>query len=115
MNRGSTIFYISIILIILLPNTFGRFVFNLAGSVLLLSIFVPLIIATIGWISWKVLKSKGSKCDSCGTTFFSDSQKCPVCGSQKIKTKSTDHNIYIPASNATIDIEVEETADENLL
>ncbi len=111
MNRGSTIFYISIALILLLPNTFGRFVFNLAGSLLLLSIIIPLIVASIGWIGWKVIQSKGNKCNSCGTTFFTDSKTCPLCGSQNIKQKSISNNIDLPASNATIDIEAKEKID----
>ena len=107
MNKGSSVFYILILLILILPNTFGKFIFDLAGSLFLLSIVLPLIVTVLGWIGWKIFKSNVNNCNICGSMFLSGSGECPICGS-KIKEKSINGNQNIPASDVTIDIDAEE-------
>ncbi len=111
MSKSSITFYIAIILIIVLPNTFGRFIFNLAGSLLILSIIIPLVLVSLGWITWKVLQSKASQCSVCGATIFSNTIECPLCGSRSIQKQSKDKGLDIAASDATIDIVVEKKID----
>jgi len=111
MNRLSTFFYISIILILLLPSTFGKFIFDLAGGLFILILGVPFLLAGIVFISWKIIQSKSKHCNSCGTTFFSDKLECPICGSKDLRneSKSIGNNLDIAASDATIDITINES------
>ena len=113
MNRLSIFFYLSILLIILLPSTFGRFIFDLAGGLFILMIAIPIILGGIGLISWKVIQSKSKNCNSCGATFFANTLECPICGSKDLKneSKSIGRNLDIPASDATIDVIVNEKKD----
>mgnify|MGYP001356464986 CR=1 FL=1 len=115
MNKGYIIFYASIFLLLLLPNTFGKFIFNLAGSLLILGILVPIFFSIAAWLGIRVLKSKLIRCSSCGTTFFSSVEKCPACGSTDLKKFLNDENKMedsnIPASDVTIDIIPEENSE----
>ena len=110
MNRRSIIFYASILSLLILPNTtFGKFIFNLAGSLLILGISVPVLIAIIAWLAFREVKSKVITCSSCGSTFFSQIEEvCPICGSKDLqkglKNKPNLKDSNIPASDITIDI-----------
>ena len=111
MNKPSPIIWLAIVLILLVPSAAGRFLLDLAGGLLLFILFLPIIIAGIGWISWQLLKPKFQQCDSCGTTFFNEVNRCPICGTEISTKKDNEANKTIPASSAIIDIVPEEKKD----
>ena len=105
MTKPSPLIWLVIVLVFLLPSTVGRLLLDLAGGLMLLFILIPIILTGIGWIGWKILKSKFKKCDSCGASFINKLDNCPICGCNTIKeNKQTTDSINIPASSATIDI-----------
>ncbi len=106
MNKNSLILPIGLILIILLPNSLGRFLIDLTGSILIFSLVAPILIAGLGWILWKIIQLRTSKCSSCGTTYFGNLQECPLCGVTQFDNQSSDDTV--PASDKTIDVTVEE-------
>ena len=99
MNKASQFLWLAIVLFILLPSAAGRFLLDLAGGIIFLLLLIPTLIAGIGWIGWKLLQPKLSKCESCGATFFNEISTCPLCGEI-----SSNKNKNIPASSVTIDI-----------
>ncbi|KGG16844.1 hypothetical protein EV06_0688 [Prochlorococcus sp. MIT 0602] len=48
-------------------------------------------------------------CKNCGSTYFSNSESCPICGSKETVNGDQYSKANIPASSATIDISAEET------
>ncbi len=111
MNRTPYLLWIIFILIVLLPSTAGRFLLDIAGGLLILSLAVPILLGVIGFIGWKVLQSKLIQCEVCGATTFNSTSQCPICGSElksnnKVQKSSKEENI--PASSATIDINAQE-------
>ncbi|KGG13282.1 MULTISPECIES: hypothetical protein [Prochlorococcus] len=110
MNKSAGLLPIAIILLFLLPTPAGKFLFDLAGSLILLSLFIPILLTIIGWIGWKVIKSRMIQCNSCGTTYPSNLYQCPICGSEQVNEISDNNKeTNSPASSATIDIEAEES------
>ncbi|WP_320663463.1 hypothetical protein [Prochlorococcus sp. MIT 1223] len=107
MNKPSALIWLAIVLFLLLPSAAGKFFLDLAGSLILIFLLVPVVLGGVGWVGWKLLQSKLTKCNSCGTTFLNSASECPICG---IKSDREINNPYnIPASNATIDIKAEDT------
>ncbi len=106
MNRTSSIIPIAIILLILLPTPAGKFLFDLAGGLLLISLFIPIILTIFAWIGWKVIQSRMKKCDNCGASYSISLSQCPICGASTIKEENISN---IPASSATIDVIAEKT------
>tara|TARA_Y100001968_G_scaffold266413_1_gene255925 strand:+ start:25980 stop:26330 length:351 start_codon:yes stop_codon:yes gene_type:complete len=108
MNKISPVIWFFIFLIILLPSAVGRFLLDVAGSLLFLFLLLPIFITGAGWIGWKILQSKMQSCDICGTSFLKDNPQCPVCGAISIQEKNTNSSSRkedsIPASSVTIDI-----------
>ena len=114
MNRASPLLWIIIFFLLLVPTAAGRFLLDLAGGLMILLISIPFIITGIGWISWKIIKSKLTQCSNCGSSFPNNLLQCPICGSNTAENNfSSDSsetiNNSIPASSATIDIKAEES------
>ena len=106
MNKPSSLIWMVIILLVILPTPAGRFIIDLAGGIFLIITIIPLIIGGIGWLTWKRIQSKVQTCEACGSTFINSQMICPVCG---IKIKNTTDILEnIPASAATIDIKSED-------
>ena len=103
MNRNSSLIWFLIICFLILPGSIGRFFLDIAGGLILFISIISLIIAGIGWISWKKIKSNIITCNNCGSNYLINSNQCPLCGSNN----KEEDNINIPASSATIDIKVE--------
>ena len=103
MGRSNLLLWLVLIIILILPGAAGRFFIDLAGGLLLLFFLTPPILAVIGWLGWRTIRSKLIECPNCGTTSFSSSSnKCPICGyNQEINNKNQDSNL---ASSVTIDI-----------
>ena len=119
MSRSSTLLWIALALILLLPSTAGRFLIDLAGGLMLLFLSLPLIIGGIGWIGWRLLKSQITTCNNCGATSFNTSVQCPICGSSLNKDEANTNNVSnqnnlnsIPASSATVDIKAMKSDQE---
>ena len=108
MNKPSPLIWLAIVLVFLLPSAAGRFLLDLAGGLMLLFILIPIILTGIGWIGWKILKSKFQQCDTCGTSFLNDLSTCPICG-ESISNNNEKINQSFPASSATIDITPQDT------
>ena len=105
MNRNSSIFWFLIICFLILPSSIGKFFLDIAGGLILVISIISLIIAGIGWISWKKITSNIIICNNCGSSYFSNSNQCPICGSSNMKEEDNINNI--PASSATIDVKAE--------
>ncbi len=109
MARPSPLIWLILILIFLLPTALGRFLLDVAGSLMLVLLALPFLIAGAGWIGWRILQSRLTKCAVCGASIFTDTAQCPVCGSQVSNDKQSkgigdQSDSSIPASSATIDI-----------
>ena len=85
MTRTSSLIWLTLVLILLLPTTAGRFLLDLAGGLMLAFFTLPLIIAGIGWVGWRVFQSKLVTCEVCGATSMKTSPACPICGSSQLK------------------------------
>ena len=109
MNRASPLIWLLIFLFLLLPTTIGRFLLDIAGGLLIILFLVPIFLTGVGWVGWRLLKSKLNTCPKCGANFMNDNLQCPICGQVTIK-KETGSNTSpsidtsIPASSVTIDI-----------
>ncbi len=106
MNKPSSLIWVALLFIVILPTPAGKFLFDLAGGIFLFLTLLPIILGGVGWLSWKVIKSKVKTCEACGSSFFNNQVICPICGENiKSDERSFDN---IPASSATIDIKPEE-------
>ncbi len=106
MNKPSSLIWMVLILLVILPTPAGKFIINLTGGIFLIITLIPLILGGIGWLTWKRIQSKAQTCEVCGTTFLNTQIICPICGPTIKDTKDILENI--PASAATIDIKSED-------
>ena len=106
MNKPSSLIWVVLILLFIVPTPLGRFFIDLAGGILLFITLMSLILGGIGWFSWKKIQSNIQSCDACGSSFFNSQIICPICGNNL--QKSTDILENIPASSATVDIKSED-------
>ena len=106
MNKPSSLIWMVIILLIIVPTPAGKFIVDLAGGLFLIITLLPLIIGVIGWFTWKRIQSKMQSCEGCGSTFLNNQLICPICGTNMKRTMDILENI--PASAATIDIKSED-------
>tara|TARA_Y100001968_G_scaffold49997_2_gene40426 strand:+ start:16784 stop:17122 length:339 start_codon:yes stop_codon:yes gene_type:complete len=111
MNKTSNLFWFSLILLLLLPSTAGKFIANIAGGLLIFLLLLPILIAGGGWIGWKIIKSKLQKCNSCGSEYFNTISECPICGKKNSSESASLNDISQPASSVTIDITPEDTSE----
>ena len=110
MNKSSPIFWLIIFLLLLVPGATGKFVINIAGGLIILLLCLPILIAGIGWIGWKIIQSKFESCESCGTAYLNTSSECPICGQKTKDINASSKEISQPANTATIDIEAEDAS-----
>ena len=106
MNKPSLLIWMALFFIVILPSPAGRFIIDLAGGIFLFLALLPIILGGIGWVAWKIIKSKVTTCEACGASFFNTQVICPICGANITSTEKSFDNI--PASSATIDIKPEE-------
>ena len=106
MNKPSSLIWMVFVLLLILPTPAGKFIIDLAGGVFLLITVTPFILGGLGWLVWRVIKSKLQTCEACGSSFLNNQSFCPVCGATIINSQNSFENI--PASSATIDIKPEE-------
>ena len=90
-----------IISFLILPSSIGRIFLDIAGGLIIFIVLISVLIAGIGWISWKKITSNMITCNSCGSNYINNLNQCPICGSSTINDSN---DINIPASSATIDI-----------
>ncbi|CAI8185832.1 MAG: Uncharacterised protein [Prochlorococcus marinus str. MIT 9215] len=118
MGKPSPLLWWAILLLLLLPTAAGRFLLDLAGGVMLALFVLPLLLAGLGWIGWRILQSRMVTCPSCGVSTLMASGQCPVCGTA-VSSRSgganseNDSMSSIPASDATIDITAEDAGSES--
>ena len=106
MNKPSSLIWMVLILLLIIPTPAGKFIIDLAGGIFLIVTLIPIILGGVGWIAWKKIQSKVLTCESCGSSFLNSQFICPICGANIRNTKDNLENI--PASSATIDIKSEE-------
>tara|TARA_B100000579_G_scaffold401243_1_gene383550 strand:+ start:492 stop:821 length:330 start_codon:yes stop_codon:yes gene_type:complete len=106
MNKPSSLIWMVLILLVILPASAGKFLLDLAGGIFLIITVIPLILGGFGWIAWKRIQSKLQTCEACGSSFINNQIICPVCGTNISNNKDSLENI--PASAATIDIKSED-------
>tara|TARA_Y100001968_G_scaffold260822_1_gene248521 strand:+ start:139 stop:465 length:327 start_codon:yes stop_codon:yes gene_type:complete len=105
MNKPSSLIWMVLVLLLILPSPAGKFIIDLAGGIFLLITLIPVILGGVGWIAWKRIQSKIQTCEACGANFLNNQLICPVCGTNIKNTQKDWGNI--PASSATIDIKSE--------
>ena len=106
MNKPSSLIWMVLILLLILPTPAGKFIIDLASGVFIFVTLIPLILVGIVWFSWKRIQSKITSCDACGSSFLSNQIICPICGNNLNTNNEIPENI--PASAATIDIKSED-------
>ena len=105
MNKPSSLLWMVLIILIILPTPAGKIIINLAGGIFLIITVIPLILGGIGWFTWKRIQSNVQACEACGSTILNSQISCPICGAT---IKNTGDMLKdIPASGATIDIKSE--------
>ena len=118
MINSSRLIWMALVLILLLPTAVGRLLLDLAGGLIIVLFGTSLLFAGLGWLGWRVLKSKAVTCPNCGTLTFSGSDRCLVCGS-KLNINHEQMNSFensdssIPASDTTIDVTAEDISSES--
>ena len=106
MNKPSSLIWMVLILLLIVPTSAGKFIVDLAGGIFLIITIIPLILGGVGWLTWKRIQSKVKTCKSCGSSFINSQSICPICG---VSIKDPRDNLdNIPASSATIDITSED-------
>ena len=111
MEKSSPLVWLFLFIILILPTAAGRFLLDLAGGLILAFFTISFVIAVIGWIGWKRLKTKIKTCPNCGVKSFSNNDQCPICGSSNISNPNA-LNENNEASETTIDIIAEESKTE---
>ncbi len=106
MNKPSSLLWMALFFIVILPTPAGKLIIDLAGGIFLFLALIPIILGGFGWFTWQRIRSKVQTCNACGSTFLNDQLKCPICGENINKTDKSFNNV--PASSATIDIKPEE-------
>ncbi len=106
MKKPSSLIWMALFFIVILPTPVGKFIFDLAGGIFLFLALLPIILGGVGWLSWKIIKAKAKTCEACGSSFFNNQAICPICGEKVTSAEQSFDNI--PASSATIDIKPEE-------
>ena len=113
MGRFPPLLWLLLLALFLLPTAAGRVLLDLAGGILLVLLALPVLLAGLGWVGWKVLQSRVRTCEACGFSTMTDDAQCPACGSPLPPKKSagssaTTVDDSLPASDVTIDIKAED-------
>ena len=106
MNRPPLCPFIAIGLLLLLPAGAGRLLLDLAGGLLVVLLILPVLLAGLGWVGWKVLQTRMQTCLACGAVGFGSNSQCSVCGTSYGPKFDEDQStsFSIPSSDLTIDI-----------
>ncbi len=117
MSRPNPLLWLALVLIFLLPTAAGRLLLDLAGGLMLAFLAIPLVLAGVGWVGWRLLQPKITTCEVCGISTVSNGITCPICGAKRSETSNSNNknnqaNNTIPASSVTIDVEVKDASKE---
>ncbi|MAR06365.1 MAG: hypothetical protein CL862_04595 [Cyanobium sp. NAT70] len=123
MNRSSLLLWSALLALLLLPTAAGRVLLDVAGGVILVLLALPLVLAGLGWIGWKVLQSKLITCQACGAASFGGSDRCAVCGTPLNPSSSSGpgpqqaassmSESSAPASEVTIDVTAQDAGSDS--
>ena len=114
MRSPIPLVWIAVLALLLLPTAAGRVLLDVAGSLMLVLLALPVILGGVGWIGWKLLQSRMRTCPACGTVSFATMGICQMCGAdlpntaQPASSSAEVSDNAVPASAATIDISAEE-------
>ncbi|MCP9849884.1 hypothetical protein [Cyanobium sp. Morenito 9A2] len=80
MQRPFPWFWVLLLgLLVLAPGPAGRLLLDLLGGLTLTLLLLPLLLAGVGVIAWKVLQSRLCTCPACGLSSLG-TERCPACG-----------------------------------
>jgi hypothetical protein len=117
MQRPIPWLWILLALVLLLaPGPAGRFLLDLLGGLTLLVLLLPLLFGAAGVVAWQLLRRRLRTCSACGFTSIG-SAVCPACGTPfaapSASSSGSPPSAEIPASEATIDVDVVDVVDVN--
>jgi hypothetical protein len=100
------------LVLLLAPGPAGRFLLDLLGGLTLLVLLLPLLFGAAGVVGWQLLRRRLRTCSACGFTSVG-SAVCPACGTPFASSTSSGvpPSVEIPASEATIDVDVVDVDD----
>ncbi|TVS04554.1 MAG: hypothetical protein EA413_08925 [Cyanobium sp. PLM2.Bin73] len=117
MQRPIPWLWILLAMVLLLaPGPAGRFLLDLLGGLTLLVLLLPLLFGAAGVVGWQLLRRRLRTCSACGFTSVG-SAVCPACGTPFAPSPSSSTSsgvppsVEIPASEATIDVDVVDVDD----
>ncbi|MCT4363920.1 MAG: hypothetical protein N3Z29_03305 [Synechococcaceae cyanobacterium MAG-AL1] len=89
MGRSIPWFWIGLVALVLLaPGPLGRLLLNFLGGLTLLVLLLPVLLAGVGWIAWRILRSRIRVCAACGTATLASGQ-CPACGASLVSPSAS--------------------------
>ena len=116
MPRSSTVIWLILFSLLILPSAAGRFLLDLAGGLIIFFLAIPLLLTGLGWLGWKIIQSRIITCEACGASSFQNNAQCPICGSssfsKQVNSERATDTSSTPASSATIDITAEDAENE---
>lgn len=115
MNRSTVLLGSLLLVLFLLPTAAGRLLLDLAGGLMLVLIALPLVLAGVGWIGWKLLQSRMVICSACGAASFGGSSVCAVCGTPITVSPDSGQSSgpSVPASEVTIDVSAQDAGSDS--
>ncbi|NQV10152.1 MAG: hypothetical protein HQ527_03135 [Cyanobacteria bacterium] len=89
MGRSIPLFWIGLAALVLLaPGPLGRLLLDFLGGLTLLVLLLPVLLAAVGWVAWRLLRSRISVCAACGTATLNSGQ-CPACGASLVSPSAS--------------------------
>jgi hypothetical protein len=102
-------------LLLLAPGPAGRLLLDLLGGLTLTLLLLPLLVAGVGVIAWKILQSRLRTCPACGLSSLG-TELCPACGTSLLgttQTRSPASAQAIDPTDITIDVEAQTVVDSH--
>lgn len=106
MQRPFPWLWILLLAVLLLaPSPAGRLLLDLLGGITLTLLLLPLLVAGVGLVAWKVLQGRLRTCPACGLSSLG-TEVCPACGTAFNGARSDARPSVdsIDASDVTIDV-----------
>ena len=96
------------IVLLLAPGPAGRLLIDVLGGLTLTVLLLPLVLAALGWVGWKILQSRLKTCQVCGFSSVGG-EMCPACGTPYATDGAGDSSVAeIDAREVIIDVQATE-------
>ncbi len=102
-------------LLLLAPGPAGRLLLDLLGGITLTLLLLPLLVAGVGVIAWKILQSRLRTCPACGLSSLG-TEICPACGASLVGATASGSPAAAEAidpTDVTIDVEAQTVVDHH--